>query len=125
MSEERSKYVKLCFSFHCRRQWDELSETDDSSIHFCHRCKKNVYFCSTDEELIMHSQMKECVAVAVTKNDDPTSEPLIMLGEIICPEPDDKTGYGPKNRGIVQNLVSGLLSILIFCETCLNKLLRK
>lgn len=57
--------VKNCdFKYQCDKDWDELEETSDSGIRFCHECKNNVYLCLNEDSFVKAIQLGRCVAAA-------------------------------------------------------------
>lgn len=56
--------IRNCvFAFKCSAKWDELSETEDDKIHFCHECQKEVHLCEDDEELAKSIRLNRCIAI--------------------------------------------------------------
>jgi len=50
------------FEFQCTKQWDALQETSDKSVRYCDQCEHNVYFCSTDEQILKAGSEGKCIA---------------------------------------------------------------
>ena len=53
---------KDSFAFVCPREWDQLEKTERESVRFCSSCRKEVYFCSTDEQTIQAAKEGRCIA---------------------------------------------------------------
>ena len=49
-------------AFKCPKHWGKLAPTEDLKIRFCSTCSKNVYFCSTSDDLWEAQQAGQCVA---------------------------------------------------------------
>lgn len=64
---EKSMYSKIrnCkIGYKCNRKWVELTtESRKPKIRFCDDCKKHVYLCETEKELISAIKQNMCVAV--------------------------------------------------------------
>ena len=60
------KKIQNCdirWKFRCPKNWDKLTETDDSSVKLCQHCKKLVYRCTTLDALNAHASEGHCVAL--------------------------------------------------------------
>ena len=56
--------VRNCkVAFKCPQFWSELQETEDSEIRHCKDCNKNVYRCTTDEDIADAIKRDRCVAI--------------------------------------------------------------
>ena len=56
--------IKNCtFQFECPRKWESLKLTNQDGTRHCSQCNRDVYLCSTDEELIAHAKADHCVAI--------------------------------------------------------------
>lgn len=51
------------FTISCPKLWADLQTTDNVQVRFCNVCRKDVYFCRTDNELEAHSRLNHCVAI--------------------------------------------------------------
>ena len=51
------------FAINCPKLWANLQTTENVQVRFCNVCRKNVYFCRTDDELDAHSKQNHCVAI--------------------------------------------------------------
>ena len=62
--DEDSLTIRNCiFGFKCNKQWDELTLTSEDEVKFCQTCQKEVYFCSSDDELAAYVRLNRCVAI--------------------------------------------------------------
>lgn len=50
------------FSINCPKLWADLQTTQNVLVLLCNVCRKDVYFCSTEDELEAHSKLNHCVA---------------------------------------------------------------
>ena len=76
------RLIRNCkFRFRCTRQWQLLDETEAPSIRFCGECRKKVYLCETDVELIEALQQNRCVAMF----DESDTEYPTLLGDVELP----------------------------------------
>jgi len=53
------------FRLVCPLSWDKLQRTDDDTVRYCEVCKKNVYLCTSPEQVQAHSFANDCIAVHV------------------------------------------------------------
>jgi hypothetical protein len=52
------------FSFVCNADWDSMTPSaSNGKQRFCDTCNKQVFFCSTDEELAEHVRDNDCIAI--------------------------------------------------------------
>lgn len=55
--------IRNCvLSYKCDSTWGKLDETDDVDIKFCDNCKKEVFFCHDDDDLVKAITLNRCVA---------------------------------------------------------------
>ena len=81
------------FAFVCPKLWDKLQPTIDEGIRFCDACRKNVYYCRTDEEFTRRARDGQCVA-RETSSDSECVE--ITIGQ---PKgPDGLTPFGAEEE---------------------------
>ena len=77
-------YIDNCeyiFEYKCPLEWKNLKKAKDSKVRFCVECDKNVYRCSTNEEIDKHIELNHCIA---------TTGPIGEMGMMILPpEPTD------------------------------------
>src|ERR1035441_1630033 len=50
------------FRLVCPLSWDQLQRTEETNVRLCGLCKKNVYFCTSVEEIQSHSLAEDCIA---------------------------------------------------------------
>ena len=75
--------IRNCqFAYRCHRRWERLRETDDPAVRFCRACRKPVFFCRTEAELVHATALDRCVAIAFAKLLPETSQPMAPLFEI-------------------------------------------
>jgi hypothetical protein len=63
------------FRFLCPQTWSQLDRTGEANVRHCRICRKNVYYCMTEEEFLEHQAAGHCVVVDV----DPGKEELDKL----------------------------------------------
>lgn len=51
------------FAINCPKLWADLPPTENVLVRFCDVCRKDVYFCRTDDELESHSRLDHCIAI--------------------------------------------------------------
>ena len=80
-------YIDNCeytFEYKCPLEWKNLKKTKDSKVRFCGECDKNVYRCTTNEDIDKHIELNHCIAV---------NEPNMPMGLIMpsneIPKPKD------------------------------------
>jgi|SRR5579871_709276 len=49
------------FKFLCPKVWQDLEPTDEETVRFCSSCRRNVYLCTSREDIDRHAG--ECVAL--------------------------------------------------------------
>lgn len=52
---------RILFKFRCPKTWDQLKETSNYDVRFCEVCKKNVYFCYSNDDIKRRNG--ECIAI--------------------------------------------------------------
>ena len=77
------------FRLVCPLSWDQLQRTEETNVRLCGLCKKNVYFCTSVEEIQSHSLAEDCIAVCV-KRGVKITDPGPMIGQ-----PKRITALGP------------------------------
>jgi len=69
------------FEFKCPLMWENLKSVQNKRLineeKFCETCKKNVFFCYTQEDVDFHREMKHCIAVDFSK---PKYQSRIFMG---------------------------------------------
>ena len=73
-------YIENCdytFEYKCPLEWKNLKKTKDSKVRFCGECDKNVYRCTTDEDIDKHIELNHCIAV---------NEPNMPMGLMMPPD---------------------------------------
>jgi len=77
--------IRNCvFGFKCDKKWHELTATSEDGIRFCQSCQKEVYFCSSDDELAAYVRLNRCVAI---HREGVISE--VTMGYVIDPRDSD------------------------------------
>ena len=81
-SNKEPLYIRNCiFGFQCKENWSEMayiSNADSGSeIRFCSSCEKEVYECTSDQELTDNVRINRCVVIARSTDTDD-----ILLGMI-------------------------------------------
>jgi len=78
------------FRFQCPRAWDALATTDLADVRHCSQCDRQVFFCSSLEDVRTRGRRGECVAFsprlvrsdALVEYEHVDDEDMIVLGEI-------------------------------------------
>ncbi len=56
--------IRNCiFAVKCSMKWDDLCDTENHEIRFCHNCQKEVFFCDTDEKIVDAIKKNKCVSI--------------------------------------------------------------
>ena len=67
------------FKLVCPADWESMEPTvTNGKQRYCETCKKQVFFCATDEELVEHVRDNDCVAIFEFGK----KEKNILIGEI-------------------------------------------
>ena len=77
--------IKKCESmlrFRCPMLWSELSQTASADVRHCAACDKDVFLCTTDEEVAEHAKAGHWIAREVQVEDQP---PLMIVGKAFGP----------------------------------------
>jgi hypothetical protein len=64
------------FSFKCPKEWEELQPTTSLNTRFCNVCSKNVYYCSTIEQVRANALLQNCIAVGTVEEYQESSQKL-------------------------------------------------
>jgi hypothetical protein len=74
VSERRIRLpVENCprwFKFLCPKTWSQFDRTSQLDVRFCQSCRKNVYYCDSEEAVEEHRQAGHCICVEVSVGDD-------------------------------------------------------
>jgi len=78
------------FRYQCPKSWEALQSTDDATVRFCNQCNKNVYFCSSEDEVRTRGKARDCVAFssqlrrdqALTDYVNADDDREVLMGEI-------------------------------------------
>jgi uncharacterized protein (TIGR02996 family) len=70
----------------CPKTWDALAATDRPGVRSCGTCRRDVYYCTTAEELAEHAPLGHCIAVDPVLPRWPP-ERHVMMG-VVAPRPD-------------------------------------
>jgi len=73
--------ISCTFEFQCTKQWDALKETSDKSVRFCDQCDHNVYFCTTDEQILKAGSEGKCIAYESNVVTDSDSISIKLVGK--------------------------------------------
>jgi hypothetical protein len=68
------------FTFQCPQRWALLAPTEDSAVRTCDVCLKDVYLCTSTDEVECHAVLGHCIALTF----DLTADPDTMLGIVEC-----------------------------------------
>lgn len=68
MSLETTQYMICnCFSRRkCKAVWEDMTEINDgfnNEARFCEQCKKIVYLVETNNEIAIHIEFNDCIAI--------------------------------------------------------------
>src|SRR5262249_23040109 len=63
VSRPRIEGCSFRFAYQCPLGGDRLTPTDDPRKRFCGKCRRNVYFCDSVEEVRTQARHGHCVAV--------------------------------------------------------------
>lgn len=55
--------LPVAFSFECPKRWEELTPTEENGARFCGACQKTVHYCCDRDDLRLHANLGNCVAV--------------------------------------------------------------
>ena len=87
----------------CRKQWQSLEPVKGlSTVKYCGACKKQVFFCHTDEELAANVRLGNCVAFS--RNEAPPGDELTQRSRRRRGEPiflgEMTVDYNPNPNGL-------------------------
>ena len=74
---------RVWFKFRCPKGWSQLKRTGELDVRFCETCKKNVYLCTTKEEIDFHSAAGHCIVVEVEHGTRDALEGIDYIGEAL------------------------------------------
>ena len=61
--------IRNCkFAFKCEERWAYLQTTEDDNVRFCDSCQQQVFFCKTDDELLIAIKNNRCVSIESLEN---------------------------------------------------------
>jgi hypothetical protein len=81
------------FKYRCPQRWDALEPTSKPGVRTCSECKREVFFCETDQDAVDHARKGDCIARR-ERSDVPTitvgwpelraapPEPTTLLGRV-------------------------------------------
>lgn len=80
-NEDVSEYfIRNCnFSFKCKQKWENLDDQGIFDIKYCRNCEREVFLCTSKENLINALHENLCVAIPLNLKD----KKRVMLGSII------------------------------------------
>ena len=58
------------FAVQCPLKWDLLQKTADSDVRLCGTCCKEVFLCTTHDEVRHHASQEHCVAFRLQPAND-------------------------------------------------------
>lgn len=64
---QETPFLNCTMAFECSADWHQLTPTNLEDVRHCATCDKNVYFCTTQEELDAHAAQGDCVAFQATR----------------------------------------------------------
>lgn len=59
-------FLNCTMAFECSAAWHKLTPTNLEDVRHCATCDKDVYFCTTQQELDAHAAQGHCVAFQAT-----------------------------------------------------------
>lgn len=78
---ETDSTIRNCevkFRRQCPLRWQNLQASGEPNVKRCGVCQKQVFFCTSDEETLMHAEQGHCIARQVPTS---SSLPSIFVGE--------------------------------------------
>ncbi len=66
-AKRQGAFLNCTMAFECSADWHKLTPTSREGVRHCATCDKNVYFCTTQEELDAHAAQGRCVAFQATR----------------------------------------------------------
>ena len=58
------KLIRNCiFAFKCEQKWENMKPTKVQGIKFCLDCQKEVFFCTTDEQVREAITLNRCISI--------------------------------------------------------------
>jgi hypothetical protein len=92
----------LPFRVKCSLQWEGLQATDDPAVRHCEQCRRDVFFCRTDEETLAHARAGHCIA---REEPGELALPRMVLGEpeepiVVTAEQESAREWLARERGI-------------------------
>ncbi len=81
MTEERPSYTRnqtagdvatianCSFKFQCDQVWESMTPTSNDGIKHCSQCNKDVFQCTSLEEVVNHARLGHCVAIVMSSMD--------------------------------------------------------
>ncbi len=81
--------IECQFSFKCPQVWQLLTPTEQDGVRYCGECQREVFLCSSEEELQTHAKQNHCVAVGFSpqdENPEVDDEEFFLIGDLIMPD---------------------------------------
>lgn len=73
--------IRNCkFRYECSKKWEDLMQTFDKDVRYCHQCGSDVHYCRTQEELYEAMADNYCVAVEIKRS--PNDKIEIYVGDV-------------------------------------------
>jgi hypothetical protein len=69
---------RIWFKFLCPQGWSQLERTEEMDVRYCKVCKKNVYYCHTEDDVLEHRAEGHCI---VADFDTGQEDPTMCMGE--------------------------------------------
>ena len=86
MDEDILAKIECQFAYKCPQVWQLLDPTDQEGIRYCGECQREVFLCSSEEELRAHAKQGHCVAVGFSAPDEDLQEEdekFFLVGDLI------------------------------------------
>ncbi len=62
--ENHGTAIRNCrIAFKCNKQWEQLAKTQFGRVRYCGDCERDVFFCSSDTEILEAIRLNRCVAL--------------------------------------------------------------
>ena len=79
---------QIRWSIQCPKKWESLASTTDAEVRLCGTCNREVFFCTTIEDVRLRGEARQCVAfdASLVRTDArleyDAQQKLIMMGEV-------------------------------------------
>ena len=75
MGADHTTIRNCIFQFKCSARWEDMIPVTPT-VRFCGECQKEVFYCSSDEDLAYNVRLNRCIAIK------PCIEAEVMLGMV-------------------------------------------